>query len=113
MSNPDLRRPVWLTTEQRLNLRDAAVRAMEKHQDEHAYCESVLRELSRATHRGAGSSRLIRRMVETLRMPEDIVPVYLSDAEVNHVIEFGNVKRPLARLLQNKPPRPRKQDTGE
>lgn len=81
---------------------------MERHLDDHAYCESVLRELMHSTHREATSARLVRRMVEALRMPDDIVPVFISDAEVIHIITYGGVKRPLARILQNKPPRPPK-----
>ncbi len=97
-----LRQPVWLTTDQRQRLRAAAVKALQHRDSDIQYCESILRELLDSTHREAGMTRLVGIIIAGLQMPEDIVPVYLCELEVEQLINFGGLDVPLSKLLRSK-----------
>lgn len=100
--DPLLRQPVWLTSDQRQRLRAAAVKALQHRDSDMQYCESILRELLESTHREAGMTRLVGIFASGLQMPEDIVPVYLCELEVEQVISFGGLDTPLSKLLRFK-----------
>lgn len=106
--DPQLRRPVWLTTEQRHQVRDATIQAMQNPKADLSTCETVLRELVEATRRDAGTTRLVQLFAHGLKMPEGTVPVYLCDLQVTQLIRYGSIASPIKQLLEDKAVKARK-----
>jgi hypothetical protein len=106
--NLALRRPVWLTIDQRHEIRDAAIRAMSNPQGNLALCEAILRELVESTRREQPLMRLVTSFVRGLNMPEGTVPVYLNIKESEHLVTYGALSPTTARLLEDRPVRGRR-----
>jgi hypothetical protein len=102
--DPDLKRPIWLTPDQRLTLRRAAVKALHHTGADVDLCEAILRELVEATHRDASVTRVVRMFAAGLQMPAGTVPVHLSENQAQQIVQFGSVEPALARVLLDRRP---------
>lgn len=106
MRDPLLRLPFWLTHDQRHKLGNATLTAIQHVDADIDLCQSLLQEILDANHREETVTRLVSLMIEGLRLPADIVPVFLCDAEITQVVLYGDLDRILVDLLQPQRGRP-------
>lgn len=100
------RRAIWLTSEQRDQVR-AALQAAVNDPPEGAdaqQLQSALDQVDRANKRQRITLRLVRGYNTGLRLPEDAIPVHLTDAEAGQACRLPLADTRLARLLD--PARP-------
>lgn len=100
MIDPNLRIPFWLTHDQRHKLGNATLTAIQNDDADIDLCQSLLHELLDAGHRETASTRLVSVMIERLRLPDDITPVFLCEAEISQVVLYGDLDRILVGRLQ-------------
>lgn len=98
MSDPHLRRAVWLTGGQRGRLREAVNDVLAK-QGDHDLLPSLLAELILVDGRSERFDSLIRSVVRGLRMPRDTRPVHVCDAQVAELVSQGVLDDELIGLL--------------
>lgn len=103
MSDVFLKRPIWLTVTQRARLRAAVAVALEDPAADWVLCESILVELDRVVEVDSALYRVIRAVVQGLKLPGDISPVFLCTAQTDQVMTFGRVDRALAGILASHP----------
>lgn len=101
MSDPMLRRPVWLTPEQRHCLREGVQEAMRHNDADLELCRAVLTELLEATQHDPQVTRLIQTFAEGLRMPEGTVPVFLCDNDIDHIARYGRLPARFVLMLKH------------
>ena len=101
MTDPHLRRAVWLTAAQRSRLRNAVEKAFEENCDQMQVL-ALQAELILITKRQEKLEHLVRSVVRGLRMPSDVLPVHLSDAQVDELISCHLLESDLIIVL--KPP---------
>ena len=104
MSHSSLRRPVWLTTKQRLILRQAVLATLAVNARYRPICDRLLTELTVAPSRELGTARLIERVAHGLRMPPGTVPVFVTDRDLAPVLRYGGLTDTLIRVLCDEPP---------
>lgn len=108
MSDPHLKRPVWLTTVQRQKLKEATVVAIQHPDADIEVCKIVLSELIESTHRNVNVTQTVKVIIKGLRMPKDILPVFICDEEAFQIIRYGNLDVEIANILIYKQTRRRK-----
>lgn len=106
MNDPMMRRAVWLTESQRLQLLEAATRACAAEGANAALCAALIVELEALATRLLDLHADIRTTVNGLQMPADCLPVYTCDAELEQVILFGDLSDDLAHLAHPPVPLP-------
>lgn len=99
MSDPHLKRPVWLTTEQRQKLKEATVAAIQHPDADIESCKIILSELIESTHRNVNITHTVRIVVKGLRMPKDTLPVFICDIDAYQIIQYGNLDGEIANIL--------------
>lgn len=102
LEHPDLRRAVWLTAAQRYRLRVAADKALLLGVDE-TRVSALLGELALVDERSVVLGHLVRGIVNGLRLPEDALPVHLTDAQCDVLIDAGCLDADFARLIRPAP----------
>lgn len=102
MSDPNLRRAVWLTSGQRRDLLEAARRA-QRNGGNAEVLEPLLYELDFIEDRQALLAHLVRSVINGLCLPGDALPVHLCDAEADEVILFGELGHSLTGVIRPEP----------
>lgn len=99
MLDPHLRRALWLTSAQRQELQQAAHVAARDPKSDPSLCESLLTELHHLEARLEGLQPIVRSVVRGLKLPADALPVYISHAETQQVIRYGEVSAELSLII--------------
>jgi hypothetical protein len=107
VTDPLLRRAVWLTEQQRERLLTAALLAYTTEGSDRDLCNSLISELILLQERLGSAQPLIRALVSGLRLPADALPVYLCQAEVREVRKYGALPADFVNLLDPALPIPR------
>lgn len=98
MTNRDLRQAVWLTAEQRQTLEKALVALAKKNNDPELF-EEAFRQLALLTAETGLPAPAIRVIIVGLRLPPDIRPLYLSEAEIDYLADNSRLPRSFIRIL--------------
>lgn len=106
MTDPMLRRAVWLTGDQRAQLLDCATRAYSRPGSDQDLCKSLISEVMVVNERTSPLSGIIQRIVRGLRLPTDALPVYLCHAEIEQVRDHGDLPDELMILIDPALPLP-------
>jgi hypothetical protein len=107
MSNPDLNRPVWLTASQRFHLR-AAVDAFRMIDYTNIRIHSLHSELHLVEEKKDLLHYLVKPIVSGLRLPTDALPIHLTDAQADILIEANLIDDELSNLIKPEPLRHKK-----
>lgn len=108
MSDPHLKRPVWLTTEQRHKVKEALVVAIQHPEADIEVCKMILSELIESHHRDLKVTQNVKIIIKGLRMPKDILPIYICDVEAWQIIKYGKLDNDIANILIYKSKRRKK-----
>lgn len=106
MTDPMLRRAVWLTADQRAVLLDCATRALSTPTADKQLCLSLMNEITTLNERVAPLSGIVHRIIKGLRMPSDTLPVHLCHAEVEQLTKYGDLPETLRTLIDPVTPLP-------
>lgn len=104
MIDPNLKRAVWLTAQQRNELADAATRAYATDGADPDICQSVVSEVLSVDERMMSFHGKIQSVIKLLEMPDDSLPLYLSHIEIEEIVVFGELSLDLADFID--PPIP-------
>lgn len=104
MIDPNLKRAVWLTEDQRNEVLNAAIRAHATVGSNIALCENVIAEIQSVDDRLMTLHSKITAVVKLLNLPADALPVYLSHMEIEEIVFFGELDLDLADFID--PPIP-------
>lgn len=104
MIDPNLKRAVWLTEQQRNQILDAATRAYATEGADLFICQGLISELQSLNDRVATWHSKIKAVVSLLELPEDALPVYISHMEIEEIVVYGELDLDLADLID--PPIP-------
>ena len=101
MSNPNLKRYVWLTSEQRNRL-TLASEACDKCNSSEQLTE-LLNELQNLSKRKVSLPSVVQVMIRGLRLPKDILPVSICDEVADQIINFTSIDKELSGIIKPKP----------
>ena len=101
MSNPNLRRYVWLTSEQRERLTLASESCNKDNASESL--TELLSELQNLSKRKVSLPSVVQIMIRGLRLPKDSLPVSICDEVADHLINLTNIDNELAGIIKPKP----------
>jgi hypothetical protein len=102
--DPNLKKAVWLTEEQRNQLLDAAARAYATDGADLFACQSVINEIQNIEERVSTWYSKIQAVVRLLELPEDALPIYVSHLEIEEIVVYGELDLKLADFID--PPLP-------
>jgi hypothetical protein len=95
----NLRRPIWLTEDQRALLVVAIEITYPALSDPETFAE-IMQQLKDIDDAGLTvPGHMIKAMITGLHMPTDIRPVYISTAEIELLESHGNMPKTFLRLL--------------
>lgn len=104
MIDPNLKRAVWLTEQQRNQLLDAATRAYATEGADLFACQSVMTEIQSLSERVVALHGKIQAVVKLLELPTDSLPIYVSHMEIEEIVIYGELDLDLADFID--PPIP-------
>lgn len=105
MSNPNLRRTVWLTVSQRQRLMQSVEETIA--QTNSALANEFLMELQNTENIKDSLSLTVQGTVRGLRFPPSILPVSICNAMADDIIGSGSLDSELSCLIR---PQPRRAD---
>jgi hypothetical protein len=103
MSNPNLRRTVWLTASQRQRLMQSTEEAV-AHTNS-TLAGELLTELQNTENIKESLSLMVQGTVRGLCLPTDILPVSICNAMADDIIGSGSLDSDLACLIRPQPRR--------
>jgi len=100
-----VKRIVWMTPAQRTSLKEIIQKTLTSEPDniDGSFLTSVIHELDTVKSRERISWRLVRNHVSGLRLPNDALPVRVTDEEAAALLKLNLKDRTLTRMLQPGP----------
>jgi hypothetical protein len=101
MTNPTLRRPVWLTPAQRHELLEGVMAAMRHNDVDVQLCHTMVSELLEAAEREPNVARFIATFAAGLKLPDGTIPVFVCDRDIDYIASFGGLDVKFVAMLKH------------